>query len=120
MKTREIEFRVWDVQRHKFLNHNGASYYENDDGNWIGLPACLTYPDLYTVQQFTGLIDKNEKPVFEGDIISGSAVEYVTELASFGVIRKGIGWTPLGNLFTSRYSPTIIGNNMENPELIIT
>lgn len=118
--NRIIKFRIWDKKRHGFLHkiEEDCDIIYADD-KWYILGGHKL-DDKYIMQQFTGLIDKNDKPVFEGDIISGSTVEYVVELASFGIIRKGIGWTPLGNLFTSRYSPTIIGNNMENPELIIT
>lgn len=98
--------------------------------------------DPATVGQFTGLYDKNDKPVFDGDILqfgerrllvwwNGEAFQWqaktVTgyDLITFDFAQFGYNWTniDLGNIYSEipilgRMSTEIIGNIHDNPELI--
>lgn len=63
---RELKFRVWDKEGKKFLtNMLGIGLYVDanlcHDGDY--------YHEKYIFQQFIGLTDKNNKKVYEGDII---------------------------------------------------
>lgn len=62
---REIKFKAWDSVLNQFLpniqNHIG------NDGWGFG---HLIKNERYKVCQFTGLKDKNEKEIYEGDIVS--------------------------------------------------
>jgi uncharacterized phage protein (TIGR01671 family) len=77
--------------------------------------------DPSTVCQFTGLLDKNGKRIFEGDVFAwGCAgvydmryvVSYDAETASFIGVRKH------GFLSLSGITIEIIGNINDNPELM--
>ena len=56
-----FKFRVYDPTKKMLI------YFELDN---IIVPYNLLCQDKYTVQQNTGLIDKNNNPIYEGDIIT--------------------------------------------------
>jgi uncharacterized phage protein (TIGR01671 family) len=56
------KFRVWDNLQKKF------EYFEL--GN-ITVPDRLLSQHSYTVQQFIGILDKNMKEIYEGDVVKG-------------------------------------------------
>lgn len=129
--NREIKFRVWDSELREMLTPNQVRVYNNlfeiDSGkDWVE-PADY---DRFSLMQYTGLKDKNEKEIYDGDILSvcnGSvnstpwidkpyAVEYF--------INKGWGlpmfcWDKEGeNIMDKTHWCEIIGNIYENPELL--
>ena len=71
--SREIKFRIWDGERYWYnvapLNDNKALTQELTSDE-----CCFEYDNQYTtrkgdVEQFTGLVDKNGKEIYEGDIV---------------------------------------------------
>ena len=113
---KEIKFRDWDNNEKKF-------YYfdlEKDE-----------YPDSFwalhsakPLSQFTGLLDKNGKKIWEGDIIidkfrkeKGEVIWHgVSQIVKFplGDIKKAHTLQYLHRLF----EPEVIGNIYEKPELL--
>lgn len=122
---REIQFRAWE---------NGQMYYQVQAGGFKD-----TAPTIYVeknnvyewvnstsenpVMQFTGLKDKNEKEIYEGDILQHHKYKEIVEVYwqqdSCGFCLKSDGgtWNAfLGGLCSKHIE--IIGNVWEHPHLL--
>ena len=126
---REIKFRVWDKERKLMV---GTDYPDNwgcdyttyfEDCVKIDLTGIedLNKDAWFDVMQFTGLEDKNGKPIYEGDIVKNHGC-YCLYL----IVWKGTGlWfqqqnsnKQLFNWNCTNGSFEVLGNIHENPELL--
>jgi len=130
MKNRIIKFRAWDKENKKM--YNCCELYITPNGEIIKVGIWRheeekkgAFGDLnvgdnkFIVIQFTGLKDKNEKEIFEGDIIvlmnEQNGVVY-WEGGRWNVTGKHI--SELTELFRFAKRCEVIGNKFENPELL--
>ena len=124
---REILFRAWDKVSKKYREFDGM----HDTMMMINKDGKVEYYNLqngsggdeYILEQFTGLVDRNGKRVFEGDIIHvdnyddgwNSMVEFKGGAFAVDVEGKEYDYTAIGWL---EYEVEIIGNIHDNPELL--
>ena len=118
---REIKFRAWDKSRkcwvEDFSYQNGSWWideYRNDT-----LESRRPFEDI-KLMQFTGLYDKNNKEIYEGDIIKFWEENFIEPITYSGCTfiagKNGTG-VPVDSLDCEK-SVEVIGNIYENPELI--
>lgn len=139
--NRQIKFRVWDNEKKIWLDktdfciyeggaqeveiggteylYNGSSYnplkfVENDLGG-------LYCNRNLIIQQYTGLTDKNNKEIYEGDIIEQNFGEKSSRgfvkfsKGSFRVIWPHQPYDDLGYMLTEYI--IVVGNVFDNPEI---
>ena len=126
---REIEFRGKDIISGELVKGDLIHGVGDKCGKVFILPirVNLAYVkncdpldgvevDPKTVGQFTGLLDKNGKKIFEGDIIEEGVVYFDDEYLGFFVKGDFVEGEhkPLYDIPL----PEIIGNVTDNPELL--
>lgn len=118
--NRKIKFRAWDIP--------SQSMVEN--------VTDLHKADIYEqpLMQFTGLLDKNGKEIYEGDIMKGVTYKEPLALKTKSECIFAVGWSDqnMGWYWKNMQMPDnfrtypwfkeseIIGNIYENPELLTT
>ncbi len=115
--SKELRFRAWDA------DNKDMFHFRFDDVSAGQCGENDSYLSNCVVMQYTGLLDKNGKEIYEGDILAGSP-SWECQVArvqwqSGGFVKWGLyssGWTdtPL-NDGLSRFE--VIGNIHEHPEL---
>ena len=135
--TREIKFRA-KVKHHDPMRNpeNGwvDGYYVQDLAqgemrSYIFQPPCCWEVILETVGQFTGLLDKNGKEIYEGDMIRSYDSEnnpiihsiswdnkkacYVATMLQYPLLGGSIDKD-----WIDEFEKEVIGNIFDNPELL--
>lgn len=132
--SRSIKFRVWSKRSKAFIKDEYLAiglegqliwrricYSDDPDDSWDDSWNEELDDDEYVIQQFTGLLDKNGREIYEGDIL-----QYESHNPQFS--KTIVRWTKEdednhpGFVVYGSYSqygqPEIIGNIFENPELV--
>lgn len=141
---RPIKFRTWDTQNKEFsewtnrdpffsTSHSQIFFWERvrkEDGSFDGDIIIQDHGGRFVLQQFTGLLDKNNKEIYEGDIVTYQAGEPNKNDGSFyrskSVVEfeNGAFWPrPIKEECEDSWYDyelkdlEVIGNIFENPEL---
>lgn len=122
---REIKFRAWDKKHKRWLNLRNYCIVPDVHGVWfLRTDKGHALVDDAELSQFIGLKDKNDKDIYEADILrvdwndkrypphNVGPVEWDDEEASW---KLGEGGSPKAD---AENHMEVIGNVWENPELI--
>jgi uncharacterized phage protein (TIGR01671 family) len=116
--SRTIKFRVWDTDRNKWVKW---LTYNIDD-------FAQSNKEWHKVSQFTGLLDRYDKEIWEGDVVKGLLIypEATTgTLPTMGVVEYKDGYSAFclrnqasQTLFHNHliHSFEVIGNIYEHPD----
>lgn len=151
---RQIKFRAWDKEKkewyqpiHEAYNDNLWELMVSFSGDLLahtmdGIEHQSKWPDRYILMQFTGLLDKHGKEIYEGDVVNYrefieseneiqqkiqgargvqideiGTVEWDNEGADFSIFLKTGGCRGF-NARGEGIEIEIIGSIYENPELL--
>ena len=133
---REIKFRAWDKEYKEMFSVELIGWNKHGILEIESPHNCYIFSEKQLVlMQFTGLLDKNGKEIYEGDIVEVdrrivSGFERGWVKVRFEILFEYCKWNgkvikkPCGNdvqqldLFLTHNSCEIIGNIYENPELL--
>lgn len=133
MEKRAIKFRAWEPKYKLFLtdfkypNGHSAIWIKASEGKAYHLQfdgeSDISYDDAsfcnVVLQQFTGLLDKNGKEIYEGDICSNDVAKWEVVFDRGCFSAKHIKHnTPTHLALRAIKGIEIIGNIFENPELL--
>jgi uncharacterized phage protein (TIGR01671 family) len=131
---------VWDKITNQYLQELGIYYWHipysldgeeiTGEANLVGLSELLKH-DNFVTQQYTGLTDSNDDPIYEGDILmyksgsiptTGVIGQVLYEADEGGYIfqweRKGPNQHHINLNCDVAFESVIVGNILENPELL--
>lgn len=143
--NRKIKYRVWDNENKSYNDPYSYAYYAMTQDGGLDFYCHGDHmdeadPDVYFIEQYTGLTDKNGQEIYEGDIVRYSFTNpnrTYTEPVSFGPIQDGEGYyhqeflawrttcaddgethSSLLDLVEPNWTCEVIGNVHENKELL--
>lgn len=127
MKANRFRFRAWDSNKKRWFDEFEVGPLGSVGHRMRGLYYALAEIKDFVLVQSTGLLDKQGKEIFEGDVLKRWSV-YSDEIlivhwheAGFRLFYPGDSFdqsNPVDTLDWEAEFDEIIGNIYENPELL--
>jgi len=127
---REIKFRGWNGEKMLMysswftLNRNETLCFEEPPHNYVD-DSDVDYPTRIIPMQYTGLLDKHGKEIYEGDIVNGASFNGSYAYGKIIYWKDRYVIKPIGrfvegiaDLYYHVSCLEVIGNEFENPELL--
>lgn len=129
---REIKFRAWDEEDKRMYCDDKVIVTFIGFLEEVYVKRNSTVDELidYKLMQYTGLKDKNDKEIYEGDILKGTTKGNSEEVLAITYVKWDRGQFDLFTEMTSDswedalynymqfFDVEVIGNIYENPELL--
>lgn len=123
---REIKFRGKRVDNGEWVHGSLQILANCDKGEWVEI--CGYEVDVETVGEFTGLRDKNNCRIYEGDILAKPSdwlngvkqtdyTQVIWHNGGFYLLEQNDSYHPIDTYYIQRM--TVIGNIHDNPNLKI-
>lgn len=118
----DIKFRIWDGAKNEWLASSDKDALPYYGFALVGEVMTVQSPPVWAldegnvVEQYVGLKDKNDKEIYEGDIVEIAGVEINGQKNRDVVWLKHGVYEPVAYFEESALE--VIGNVHENPELI--
>lgn len=131
--SRKIKYRVWDNENKSYDDPYSYAYYAMTQDGGLDFYCHGDHmdeadPNVYFVEQYTGLKDKNGEEIYEGDILGGiwesGFISWCEKCKQFQYHSAGIGCMACSGdvhwceIVEDDGKLEVIGNIHENPELL--
>ena len=123
---KDFKFRVWDIERECYLDETELAGI-TPDGKYILYIeeeeiSKLEIEGNYTLEQYTGLTDKNGKEIYEGDVVNIQGIKYYVDFehGGFWFNNDNLKWKanrPFTH-FQEINDTEVVGNVHENTDLL--
>jgi uncharacterized phage protein (TIGR01671 family) len=131
------KFRAWDNIRKRMCYFEPGFSWDDEYNNWYlftkdfkNTVCDAPFGDNINLMQFIGVLDKNKKEIYEGDILRSNifpydllaTVKYLDDRGYFiWFVRKDekhATWNDFGDFLDEDCWCEVVGNIYQNPELL--
>lgn len=123
---KKIKYRAWEKESKKWLTQSVSVYLANDGYAFVINGGKIEKIEV-EICMFTGLLDRNGKEIYEGDLIQQHqgkdySIQYYVgwRESRCGFWLYDLDKTPHLDLTDFRENLKVIGNIFENPEMMTT